>query len=68
MDIAPEFNRWEFSHTPPLKPGKYQVKIKYIPGLGQGHFTSEYKPHPITGKLCWECEFIEGFIVTHWKF
>lgn len=68
MNIAPEYNRWEFSHTPPLKPGRYWVKIVPIKGLEQTEWLADYRPNPISfsDKLVWDLP--DGFVVTHWKF
>jgi len=66
MYIDEKFNRWEFSHTPPLKPGSYWVKIKPIDGLNSTEWHADYRENPFTGKLGWDVP--PGFNVTHWKF
>lgn len=68
MNIAPEFNRWEFAHTPPMKPGKYWIKIEQINGLNQTEWSADYRTNPLTFSDSLEWDVPPGFKVTHWKF
>ncbi len=63
MDIDEKFNRWEFAHTPPMKPGTYWVKSQGT--LGTNTFIADYVCG-FSGQLYWNVP--HGTIITHWKF